>query len=115
MNDLLLNLQQWEDTYKPIIDNETEGDLSFETWEEAYKYVEEKVLKNKEIADEGNHPYRYIWSRKDSEISETTILENGYRPCNSFEYIVCSEPWGTMDSDYNAEVYLQVADYDDRI
>lgn len=112
MGVMTLVLKQWEDIYKPI-ESDDGSDLAFGSWEEAYDFVEKEILKDKEIGENGFNPYRYIWSRKDSEISESTILENGYRPVNAFSYIICMEPWGIEDSDYNSNIYIQVANYDD--
>ncbi len=101
-----ISLSNWEDYFKPIANDNDDGEMKFTTWNDAYKYTEENFSGKNHKSEEVFKPYQHIWSIVDGD-SGKLILLNGYHKVNVLGYLICETPWGTgKEEDKN--VYLEV-------
>jgi len=95
-----ISLEDWENYFKPIENENEDGDLRFDYYKDAFIYAEKEFV---------NKPYQHIWSLVDGDDGKLILL-NGYHKVNTLNYLVCNIPWGT-GKDSDAEVYMEV-DYE---
>ena len=103
MNYKEITLNEFEEAYKPIQDDDG-IELQFDTYQEALDYVKENIIKEENIEDL-HMKYRYIWTAIDSD--DSYIFSNGYHMCNRLFYVVCKNPWGTNDDEENKNISIQ--------
>jgi len=101
-----ISLSNWEDYFKPIVNDNDDGEMKFLTWKDAYKYTEENFSSKSRANKEASKPYQHIWSVVDGD-SGKLILLNGYHKVNVLDYLVCETLWGTGKEEDN-NVYLEV-------